>query len=56
MKDSWNDRLKEDYAEWLETHHPDQIDALGDEDLKQLLEEELAFSSEMSVEEYTLWH
>jgi len=56
MKDSWNDRLKEEYADWLETHHPDNTDALSDDDLKQLLEEELAFSSAMSVEEYTLWH
>ena len=49
-------RLKKEYDEWLETNHPDKIDALSDDDMKQLLEEELAFSSAMSVEEYTLWH
>ena len=49
-------RLKKEYDEWMETNHPDKIDALSDDDMKQLLEEELAFSSAMSVEEYTLWH
>ena len=54
MNDAWNERLKQEYVEWLENYNQD-VEALNDEEMKNLLEEELSFTSNMSVEEYTLW-
>ena len=54
MNDAWSDRLKQEYGEWLEKYNHN-VEALSDEEMKNLLEEELLFTSDMSVEEYTLW-
>jgi len=53
-KEKWNDRLKQEYGEWLEKYNHN-VKALSDEEMKNLLEEELSFTSNMPVEEYTLW-
>ena len=55
MNDAWNERLKKEYAEWLETHNPQAVEALSDEEIKHLIEDELTLTSAMTVEEYTLW-
>ena len=54
MNDAWSDRLKQEYGEWLEKYNHN-VEALSDEEMKSLLEEELSFTSNMPVEEYTLW-
>ena len=38
MNDAWNERLKQEYVEWLENYNQD-VEALSDEEMKNLLEE-----------------
>ena len=55
MKDTWNDRLRQDYQKWLDNNNPDKVDCLGDDELRQLIMSELEYVSGMSVEEYVLY-
>ena len=55
IKEEWNDRLVREWERWIPNNLPETVDALTDDELKNLLESELSKLREMSVEEITLY-
>ena len=55
IKEEWNDRLVKDWERWIPNNLPETVDALTDDELRDLLNSELSMMREMSVEEITLY-
>ena len=40
VKEEWNARLRNDWEAWIQYNHPDTVDALSDDEMRELLKEE----------------
>ena len=55
ISEKWNNRLVREWESWIPNNLPETVDALTDDELRNLLEDELSKLREMSVEEITLY-
>ena len=55
VKEEWNARLLNDWEAWIPHNLPEKVDALSDDDMRDLLEDELAMLREMSIKETILY-
>ena len=55
VKEEWNARLLNDWERWIPNNLPEKVDALSDDEMRDLLENELAMLREMSIKETILY-